>query len=58
MIPATVPLVIVVCALVGNVLGNYLWQWWTDRDFARASERSFYQAVLALTIILGLWFAH
>jgi len=58
MISATVPIVIVVSALVSNVLGNYLWQWWTDRDFERAGERSFFQAALALTIILGLWFAH
>jgi hypothetical protein len=55
MIHATVPIVIVVCSLVGNVLSNFLWQWWTDRDFERAGERSFYQAVLALTIIVGLW---
>ena len=58
MIPATVPIVIVVCSLVSNVLGNYLWQWGTDRDFERAGERSFSQAVLALTIILGLWLTH
>jgi hypothetical protein len=55
MIPATVPIVIVVCALISNVLGNYLWQWWTDRDFERAAERSFFQAVLAFLIIVGLW---
>ncbi len=41
---------IIICLTIGFVIANYTYQLFTKRDWTKATERSYFQIGLAITI--------
>jgi hypothetical protein len=44
-----------VFALLGNILGNFLFALWTDQQWHRALDRSYFQAVVVASCAFLSW---
>ncbi len=43
-----------IIACLGLTTGNYLWQAFNDKNWAQASERSYFQFIALVLFVIGL----